>query len=96
LPRQLFRLPKAPRSRHARFVVCHDLRYFASAFRRRWLPPLLPDENRIAMRPSTALVDALPGATLFDFGGLQDELESLLGRNSEISARRSTAIMSKK
>lgn len=25
------------------------------------------------------LVDALPGATLFDFGGLQDELESLLG-----------------
>jgi predicted nucleotidyltransferase len=25
------------------------------------------------------LVDALPGATLFDLGGLQDELESLLG-----------------
>ena len=25
------------------------------------------------------LVDALPGATLFDIGGLQDELESLLG-----------------
>ena len=24
-------------------------------------------------------VDALPGATLFDLGGLQDELESLLG-----------------
>lgn len=24
------------------------------------------------------LVDALPGATLFDLGGLQDELESLL------------------
>jgi predicted nucleotidyltransferase len=25
------------------------------------------------------LVDALPGATLFDLGGLQDELSSLLG-----------------
>jgi predicted nucleotidyltransferase len=25
------------------------------------------------------LVDALPGATLFDLGGLQDELETLLG-----------------
>ena len=25
------------------------------------------------------LVDALPGATLFDLGGLQDELDSLLG-----------------
>jgi hypothetical protein len=25
------------------------------------------------------LVDALPGATLFDLGGLQEELESLLG-----------------
>ncbi|HET7836810.1 MAG TPA: nucleotidyltransferase family protein [Variovorax sp.] len=25
------------------------------------------------------LVDALPGATLFDLGGLQDELEHLLG-----------------
>jgi len=25
------------------------------------------------------LVDTLPGATLFDLGGLQDELESLLG-----------------
>ena len=25
------------------------------------------------------LVDALPGATLFDLGGLQDELEQLLG-----------------
>jgi len=25
------------------------------------------------------LVDALPGATLFDLGGLQDELEKLLG-----------------
>lgn len=25
------------------------------------------------------LVDALPGATLFDLGGLHDELESLLG-----------------
>ena len=25
------------------------------------------------------LVDALPGATLFDLGGLQDELESQLG-----------------
>lgn len=25
------------------------------------------------------LVDALPGATLFDLGGLQDELTSLLG-----------------
>jgi predicted nucleotidyltransferase len=28
---------------------------------------------------STLLVDTLPGATLFDLGGLQDELESLLG-----------------
>ncbi len=25
------------------------------------------------------LVDALPGTTLFDLGGLQDELETLLG-----------------
>jgi uncharacterized protein len=25
------------------------------------------------------LVDALPGATLFDLGGLQDELQELLG-----------------
>ena len=25
------------------------------------------------------LVDAMPGATLFDLGGLQDELEGLLG-----------------
>ena len=25
------------------------------------------------------LVDALPGATLFDLGGLQDELETILG-----------------
>ena len=25
------------------------------------------------------LVNALPGATLFDLGGLQDELETLLG-----------------
>ncbi|NWB45629.1 nucleotidyltransferase family protein [Pseudomonas gingeri] len=25
------------------------------------------------------LVDALPGTTMFDLGGLQDELESLLG-----------------
>ena len=30
------------------------------------------------------LVDALPGATLFDLGGLQDELESLLGRRVDL------------
>ena len=29
--------------------------------------------------PTLQLVDALPGTTLFDLGGLQDELESLLG-----------------
>ena len=30
------------------------------------------------------LVDALPGATLFDLGGLQVELESLLGLNVDL------------
>lgn len=30
------------------------------------------------------LVDALPGATLFDLGGLQDELEELLGVPVEV------------
>ena len=30
------------------------------------------------------LVDALPGATLFDLGGLQDELTSLLGVNVDL------------
>lgn len=30
------------------------------------------------------LVDALPGATLFDLGGLQAELESLLGIHVDI------------
>jgi predicted nucleotidyltransferase len=30
------------------------------------------------------LVDALPGATLFDLGGLQEELESLLGVHVEL------------
>lgn len=30
------------------------------------------------------LVDALPGATLFDLGGLQDELEELLGVHVEL------------
>ena len=30
------------------------------------------------------LVDALPGATLFDLGGLQDELETLLGIHVEV------------
>ena len=30
------------------------------------------------------LVDALPGATLLDLGGLQDELESLLGINVDL------------
>ena len=30
------------------------------------------------------LVDALPGATLFDMGGLQDELESLLGIHVDV------------
>jgi len=30
------------------------------------------------------LVDALPGATLFDLGGLQDELESLLGIHVDV------------
>jgi predicted nucleotidyltransferase len=30
------------------------------------------------------LVDALPGATLFDLGGLQDELESILGVRVEV------------
>lgn len=30
------------------------------------------------------LVDALPGATLFDLGGLQAELESLLGVQVEV------------
>ncbi|CAG2142182.1 nucleotidyltransferase family protein [Cupriavidus numazuensis] len=30
------------------------------------------------------LVDALPGATLFDLGGLQDELETLLGIRVEL------------
>ncbi len=30
------------------------------------------------------LVDALPGATLFDLGGLQVELESLLGVSVEV------------
>lgn len=30
------------------------------------------------------LVDALPGATLFDLGGLQIELESLLGVNVDL------------
>lgn len=30
------------------------------------------------------LVDALPGATLLDLGGLQDELESLLGIRVEL------------
>lgn len=31
------------------------------------------------------LVDALPGATLFDLGGLQEELESLLGIKVDLS-----------
>ena len=30
------------------------------------------------------LVDALPGTTLFDLGGLQDELESLLGMSVDL------------
>ena len=30
------------------------------------------------------LVDALPGATLFDLGGLQDEMESLLGLHVDL------------
>lgn len=30
------------------------------------------------------LVDALPGATLFDLGGLQDELEHLLGIHVDV------------
>jgi len=30
------------------------------------------------------LVDALPGATLFDLGGLQDELSSLLGIDVDV------------
>lgn len=30
------------------------------------------------------LVDALPGTTMFDLGGLQDELESLLGVHVDI------------
>lgn len=30
------------------------------------------------------LVDALPGATLFDLGGLQDELEALLGLHVDL------------
>lgn len=30
------------------------------------------------------LVDALPGATLFDLGGLQDELESMLGVHVDV------------
>lgn len=30
------------------------------------------------------LVDALPGAMLFDLGGLQDELESLLGVHVDV------------
>lgn len=30
------------------------------------------------------LVDALPGTTLFDLGGLQEELESLLGIHVEL------------
>ena len=30
------------------------------------------------------LVDAMPGATLFDLGGLQDELEELLGVRVEL------------
>ena len=30
------------------------------------------------------LVDALPGATLFDLGGLQDELESMLGARVDL------------
>jgi hypothetical protein len=32
-------------------------------------------------------VDALPGATLFDLGGLQDELESLLGIHVDLLTR---------
>lgn len=30
------------------------------------------------------LIDALPGATMFDLGGLQDELESLLGLHVDL------------
>ncbi len=30
------------------------------------------------------LVDALPGATLFDLGGLQEELQSLLGLRVDV------------
>lgn len=30
------------------------------------------------------LVDALPGATLFDLGGLQDELQTLLGISVDV------------
>lgn len=30
------------------------------------------------------LVDALPGATLFDLGGLQEELESILGTRVDL------------
>lgn len=30
------------------------------------------------------LVDALPGTTLFDLGGLQDELEALLGARVDV------------
>lgn len=34
------------------------------------------------------LVDALPGATLFDLGGLQDELETLLGVHVDVVTAR--------
>lgn len=34
------------------------------------------------------LVDALPGATLFDLGGLQDELQHLLGVHVDVVTAR--------
>lgn len=38
------------------------------------------------------LVDALPGATLFDLGGLQDELEQLLGVHVDVVTPRDLPI----
>ncbi len=60
-----------------RIVVCETVRRFRAANPRIFGSVLYGNDRDGS--DLDLLVDALPGATLFDLGGLQVELESLLG-----------------
>jgi predicted nucleotidyltransferase len=73
---------------HAQILIRHRAELLAMATRRKAANPRLFGSvlrgEAGAASDFDILVDALPGATLFDLGGLQADLEELLGARVDL------------